>query len=150
MVDLRSQTATRVADPVAGVFAGIIRKILVIRSGPCVLLRTAGVRRVLVSTIGRPINGNIPIDITSRVGVIQDLGQAAVPRSAGSVASVAFAHCLPGAEVYAWNVPLGDARPILVGDFLDDPAIVLERTASLAGIGGQERLDAFPLRDVLG
>lgn len=100
---------------------------------------------MLVSTIDRAIDGDVPIDIVCGVGISENLGEDTVPGAVGGVAVVSFPHCLPGAEVLTWEVAPGDTCPISIHDAFDDPAIVLKRACSLTCIGGQERLDALPL-----
>lgn len=90
---------------------------------------------MLVGTIDRAIDGDVPIDVAGSVGISENLGEDAVPGAVGGVAAVSFPHCLPGAEVFSWKVAPGDAGPVSVGDALDDPTVVFEGSSSFALVG---------------
>lgn len=90
---------------------------------------------MLVGTIDRAIDGDVPIDITGSVGISENLGEDAVPGTVGGVATVSFPHCSPRAEVFSGKVAPGDAGPIPVGDALDDSTVVFERSSSLPLVG---------------
>ena len=94
---------------------------------------------MLVSTIDRAIDGDVPIDVAGSVG--QDLGQYSVPGALGGVSSVSFPHRWPGAEVFSRKVAPGDSGPVPIDDTHDDSAVVREWTGSLARAGGQKRFD---------
>lgn len=100
---------------------------------------------MLVGTIDRAIDGDVPIDITGGVGISENLSEDTIPGAVGAVATVSFPHCLPGAEVFLWKVAPGDAGPLPVCDALDDSTVVLERPSSPPLVGRQEWFYALPL-----
>lgn len=72
-------------------------------------------------------DGDVPISVTSCVGIRQVLGKDSVPGAVSSVAAVAFPCCLPGAEVFSGQVAPSYAYAVPVHYSLEDPAIVLKR-----------------------
>jgi hypothetical protein len=92
---------------------------------------------VLVSTVDRTIDRDIPTDVTGSVGIGKHLSQRSVPGAVGGVAAVAFPDCLPGADVLKWQIAPGDAGPVTVDDSLEVSAIVLKRSSSFTGVRRQ-------------
>lgn len=100
---------------------------------------------MLVGTIDGAVDGDVPIDVASTVGVSQDLGKDAVPGAVGGIPTVAFPDCLPGTEVFSWEIAPGDAGPVSVGDGLDDSSVVFEGSSSLTSVGRQQWFDTCRL-----
>lgn len=83
---------------------------------------------MLVSTIDRAIDGYVPIDITSSVGIGNGLSEGSVP-GAVDIASVAFPHGLPWAEELPGQVAPREPHAIPIDDSFNDPTIILKRSS---------------------
>lgn len=89
-----------------------------------------------MGTVDCRIDRYIPVDVTGSVGLGKDLHQHAIPGAIDGVSTVPLPHCLPRTEPL-WEIPPRDPGPIPVDNALDHPAIVFERTAFPALVGGE-------------
>ena len=98
-----------------------------------------------MSTADGGVDRDVPIDISSRVGVSQDCLQDPVPGPITGVAGMPLPHRLPRTELFAGQIPPRNPGSIAVGDTLDHLAIVAKRMPLPPFIRGQQGFDPFPL-----
>src|SRR5699024_12832764 len=98
-----------------------------------------------MSTADGGVDRNVPIDLSSRVGLSRDGVQDPVPGPITGVAGMPLPHRLPRTKLRAGQIPPRNPRSIPVGDTLDYLAIVATRLRLPPVIRCQHGLDPFPL-----
>ena len=97
-----------------------------------------------MSTADGGVDRDVPIDISSRVGVSQDCLQDPVPGPITGVAGMPLPHRLPG------TIPVGEISPrdsgaVPVDDALYNAAAITKRAAFTALIRWQKWFNSLPL-----
>src|SRR5699024_3190908 len=96
-----------------------------------------------MSTADGGVDRNVPIDLSSRVGLSKDGLQDPVPGPITGVAGMPLPHRLPRTKLLAGQIPPRNPRSIPVGDTLDYLAIVAKRMPLPPFIRGQQGFDPF-------
>lgn len=98
---------------------------------------------MLMGAVDRGVYAHRPVDPPGGVRVGENLGVNPVPGAIRAEAAVPFLSRLLGAE-FRGQVTPGRAGPEPPDDALDHPAMVPERTASLAGSTRHQRFNPSP------
>lgn len=107
-----------------------------IRSTPCVLLRSGCVRRVLMRTGDRGVDGDVPVDLAFSVGQGQQVGQDRVPGTVDAVAAAGASTPSTRNRIPRGKISPRDSGAVAVDDALDDEPTVAKRSASSAIAAG--------------
>src|SRR5699024_1585895 len=107
-------------------------------------LGTAGVGRVLVSTVDRGVDRDDPVDLPCGVDAGEQHGQHPVPGAVSGPSAVPGPHGLPGPEPDRKVTPR-DTGAVAVDDRFHDPAVVGPGSAPPPCAAGQQDTHALPL-----